>query len=302
MAQRTLVIVVPADEREALRARVAEGAYEHRSVPHATFSVKGDGVVATLYRSGKLVIQGAEPELFAARWLDRAPEASSSGRGGEADDGAVAVPVVGSDEAGKGDYFGPLVVAAVRVDPDEARALAESRVADSKTLADETVLRLGAALRSRYAHAVVRLDPPEYNRLYEEGAQQRPRRSLNDLLADQHARAVGELARGGDRVVVDQFASERLLEERLAALDVELVQRPRAEQVPVVAAASIIAREEFLLALRELSDGCGVDLHKGAGTPVDRVGAQVFELHGAAGLGRVAKLHFKNTEKVKRLS
>jgi len=304
VAQRTLVIAVPPAEREALQRSLGAGPFEHRSVPHALLSVKGDGVVATLYRSGKFVIQGADPELFAARYLghvpepDASPDASGPGSSGRAQ---AETPLVGSDEAGKGDYFGPLVVAAVRIEPKEARALADSRVADSKTLGDQTVLRIGAALRSRYAHSVVRLDPPDYNRLYAELSRARPPRRLNDLLADQHARAIADLAQPGDRVIVDQFANERLLQERLGALDVRLEQRPRAEEIPVVAAASILAREAFLLGLGELSDDCGVDLHKGAGAPVDRVGVEVVGLHGEAGLERFAKLHFKNTEKIRGL-
>lgn len=293
MAQRTLVMIVPPAERETLRRNLERGTFEHRSVPHALFSVKGDGVVATLYGSGKLVVQGAEPELFAARYLGRVPDTAAPAPRRAADRPASTTPLVGSDEAGKGDYFGPLVVAAVRVEAREARELAASRVADSKTLTDETVLRLGAALRSRYAHSVVRLDPPEYNRLYDRS------RGLNELLADQHARVLAELARPGDRVIVDQFANERLVRERLAGLDVELEQRPRAEEIPVVAAASVLAREGFLLGLRELSDACGVDLHKGAGAPVDRAGVELVRLHGEAGLGAFAKLHFKNTAKVK---
>lgn len=295
MAQRTLVLRIPTGEHEGLKKSLDVGTFEHRSVPHAVFSVKGEGVVATLYRSGKLVIQGAEPELFAARYTGHVAEPASTPDNDAAHDG----PLAGSDEAGKGDYFGPLVVAAVRVEPDEARELAGSRVADSKKLSDETVLRMGAALRSRYAHKVVRLDPPEYNERY--ALQATRKQGLNDLLADEHARALGELIRPGDRVLVDQFANERLMNERLAQAGVRLEQRPRAEEVPVVAAASILAREAFLLGLRELSEACGVDLYKGAGAPVDRAGVEVVRLHGEDGLARFAKLHFKNTQKIREL-
>jgi ribonuclease HIII len=296
VTQRTRVIVVPPEEREALQRSLGAGRFEHRAVPHAVFSVKGDGVVATLYRSGKLVIQGDDPDVFAARYLGREPAEAPAQRASRAAPGTPPeMPLVGSDEAGKGDYFGPLVVAAVRVEPSEADELAASRVMDSKRLADETALRMGAALRGRYAHAIARLDPPRYNEVYAA----RPGK-LNDLLADLHAQAIGELARKGDHVIVDQFANESLLERRLAPLGIELEQRPRAEEIPVVAAASVIAREAFLNGLRELSEACGVDLHKGAGAPVDRVAARVLALHGEAGLGRFAKLHFKNTQKIRR--
>jgi ribonuclease HIII len=287
--QRTRVIVVSPEQRAALRRSVDAGDFEHRAVPHAEFSVKGDGVVATLYSSGKLVIQGADPDLFAARYLGLEPAGAP-----EPAAAVLSGPLVGSDETGKGDYFGPLIVAAVRVEPAQARDLARSRVVDSKLLADETALRLGAALRSRYPHAIERLDPPRYNEVYAacDGG-------LNGVLADLHAQAIHRLARPGDHVVVDQFARASLLEERLADLDVTLEQRPRGEEIPVVAAASVIAREAFLLALRELSERVGVDLHKGAGDPVDRAGERFVRLHGDVGLADVAKLHFKNTQKIR---
>ena len=98
---------------------------------------------------------------------------------------------------------------------------------------------------------------------------------------------------------MDKFADAKLLETRLAKLDVRLEQRVRAESNPAVAAASIIARERFLLALKELGDDHGVDLHKGAGAPVDASAERFVRIHGMEGLVRVAKLHFKNTQKIR---
>jgi ribonuclease HIII len=288
VAQKTLVVQVPPADRARLRARLELGVFEHRAVPHALFSVKGEGAVATLYTSGKLVVQGEEPAVFVERFLGYgAPaEREASGRPQEEEDAAT---TIGSDECGKGDYFGPLVVAAVRLEPGESRKVRASGVRDSKTISDESALRLGGALRAVFAHAVARLDPEEYNRMHE-----RPGH-LNAMLADLHARVIRELHRPGVRVVIDQFGPERLMRERLEGLDIELHQRPRAEEIPAVAAASVIAREEFLTAMRSLSEEFAIDLHKGAGEPVDRVARRFVTLHGREALGRVAKLHFKNT-------
>jgi len=265
------------------------GTFEHRSVPHAVFSVKGEGAVATLYESGKLVIQGEEPSVFIERFLGRAaPLAAKEAPkepGGER-------TTIGSDECGKGDYFGPLVVAAVRLEPDESRRVRESGVRDSKTLSDESALRLGGALRAKFPHAIARLGPEEYNRLHNRPGQ------LNLMLADLHAQAIGKLHQPGIRVVIDQFGPERLMRERLSGLHLILEQHPRAEVVPSVGAASVIAREEFLIALRELSDRYAVDLHKGAGEPADKAARRFVALHGRAALGNVAKLHFKNTQRI----
>jgi ribonuclease HIII len=214
--------------------------------------VKGEGVVATLYASGKLVVQGEDPSLFVERFVGlsvavpKMQAASGDGAGAEDDDRLT----VGSDECGKGDYFGPLVVAAVRLDAREARGVREAGVRDSKTVSDESAIRLGGALRGTVPHAVARLDPEEYTACT-------PGRGTERDARGPHARARARARPSGVRVVIDQFGPERLMRERLEGLDIALEQRPRAEVVPAVAAASLIAREEFLLALRELSERFG---------------------------------------------
>jgi ribonuclease HIII len=302
LVQETLVLKLPPSAASDLRRRLQPGAFEWRSVPHAAFSAKGEGTVVTFYESGKLLLQGPDPAGFALRWFDlhaapsTAPAKTASRATSSADSSAVRtalVPTIGSDECGKGDYFGPLVVAAVRLEPEEARALAGSNVRDSKTLTDEMCLRLGGALRARHQVAVRRLDPPQYNQ-----AHGRPG-ALNGILADLHAQAIRELARPQDRVVVDQFADERLVASRLAGLDIDLEQRHKAESELAVAAASIVAREEFLTAIKELSERYGVELRKGAGAPTDASAREFVRLHGRGPLGAVAKLHFKNTQKIR---
>lgn len=273
-----------------MRALLAAGPFEFRPVPYALFSAKGDGAVATLYTSGKLVVQSAEPEAFVARWLEMEAPAAEPETDERASDASTDEPVIGSDEVGKGDYFGPLVVCAVRLEPGQSDEIRRAGVRDSKTLTDAECIRLGGALRSRYAVAVERLDPKDYNRVYVPG-------KLNDLLADLHAKALARLATPGVRVVVDKFANEKLLEKRTKALGVRLEQRTRAESEPAVAAASVVAREEFLVALKELSDDVAVDLRKGAGSPVDQSARKYVALHGFDALSNVAKLHFKNTLK-----
>lgn len=289
---------LPPSAATDLRRRLQSGAFEWRSVPYAAFSVRGEDTTVTFYTSGKLLLQGPDPAGFAQRWFDlridspgpAAPSAPARNADGAAQ--VTLLPTIGSDECGKGDYFGPLVVAAVRLEPAQTRELVGSNVRDSKTLGDEQCLKLGGAIRVRYSVAVRRLDPPVYNELHS-----RPG-ALNGMLADLHAQAIRELARPGDRVVVDQFAHEKLVASRLKGLDIALEQRHRAESEPAVAAASIVAREEFLTALKELSERFGVLLRKGAGAPTDASAREFVRLHGRAPLGQVAKLHFKNTQKI----
>lgn len=290
MAQRTLVLKLPAAREAGLRSALAAAGFEFRGVPHALFSARGPDLVATLYKSGKLVLQGAEPEAFVERFLDGA---ARSPREPAADRAPAVVTTVGTDESGKGDYFGPLVVAGVRLTPELAAALAGGEVRDCKLLGDASVMRIGAALRARVPFAIRRLDPPDYN------AAHARLRNLNPLLAGLHAEVIRELAEPGVRVVVDQFANPRLVADLLRGLDVDLVQKTRAESSELsVAAASILARQEFLAALAELGSAWGVELAKGAGAPTDRSGRRFVAEHGAAQLGQVAKLHFKNTLKI----
>jgi ribonuclease HIII len=291
VAQKTLVLQVSPARAADLERQLAARAFSFRPAPHALFSAKGEGVVATHYRSGKLVVQGEHPETFVTG-LGLALPAS------EAETFATSTHrhetvVVGSDESGKGDVFGPLVVAAVRLEPSVARLLAAGgEVRDCKLMTDDGVRRIGAALRAKVPHAIARLDPPRYN------AEHARVRNLNPMLASLHAQAVGELSSPGMHVVIDQFGNASLLESALAKLEVRLQQQHRAEEHLVVAAASVIAREQFLVALDELSETWAVDLAKGAGTPADSALRRFVALHGAAKLGQVAKTHFKNVQRI----
>jgi len=206
--------------------------------------------------------------------------------------------IIGVDESGKGDYFGPLVVAGVGVPVDGGReVLATLGVRDSKTVSDGQAHRLAEVVRRAYPTAVVAVGPERYNTLYAE------MRNLNRLLAWAHARVIENLLERWPEcreAISDQFANAAVLERALLARGrrVALVQRPRAEADPVVAAASIVARSEFLRRLDALGKRFGVSLPKGAGPPVLVGGADFVRRHGAAALGQVAKLHFRTTRQL----
>jgi ribonuclease HIII len=300
MAQETLVLKLAPAEQTRFKERLEGGPFEYRSVPHATLSVKGEGVVATLYSSGKLVVQGADPTVFTLRYLERGGEPASKGAGtatATRTSGGLAIPtgrpLVGSDEAGKGDYFGPLVVCALRLPDEHREGVARSGVTDSKALTDDAVRRMAPTLPKSFDHAVECLDPPEYNAMHAEV------KNLNPMLAELHARAIRRIAKKGDVVLVDRFANEKLVASRVKDLKIELFQFPRAEAEPGVAAASVIARAVFLERLAALSDETAVDLRKGAGAPTDIAAREFVALHGFDGLARVAKVHFKNTAKIR---
>lgn len=205
--------------------------------------------------------------------------------------------IIGVDESGKGDFFGPLVVAAALSGPEFASLFDELYVRDSKKISDKRVLEIDAILQSRLAHCVVVMMPSEYNARYEQ------LRNLNILLAECHARAITgameSAARAGlqvDKAVSDKFGkSERLqtaLRQRQCTLRVE--QIVRGESLPQVAAASIMARAEFLRRMDQLSTEFDLQLPKGAAAQVDRAGRELVSRLGPEVLIRVAKTHFKN--------
>jgi ribonuclease HIII len=207
---------------------------------------------------------------------------------------------LGTDEAGKGDYFGPLVIAAVWADAATISLFQALGVADSKKLSDGRAHTLARQItEAQIPHVVVAIGPEKYNQLHAK------MKNLNRLLAWGHARAIENLLEKASAasVVIDQFAAPHLIENALLekGRQVHVVQRHRGECDPVVAAASVLARSGFLRRLDELSDKCGIKLHKGAGAPVDQVAARILARGGRDLLATVAKVHFKNTQKAERL-
>lgn len=209
-------------------------------------------------------------------------------------------PRIGCDEAGKGDYLGPLVAAAAWLDEAAAAALLSAGLADSKTLSDDRVLRLDEALAGMEGACVHRIViPPEsYNRWLEDRTD--PRINSLDLLSEAHGRALkGLLERCGSAplVLIDRFAStSRILPHMPEGRRIEL--RTHAESDPAVAAASIAARALYVSWLDEASARLGVRLSAGSASGADRAAREVVEKHGAAALTGIAKLHFRNTLRV----
>lgn len=203
---------------------------------------------------------------------------------------------IGIDESGKGDYFGPLVIAAVYVDREAEGDLRLMEVRDSKRISDGRILEMAPDIKQVCPHSVVAIGPQRYNELYAKI------KNLNRLLAWGHARALENLLERVDcgLAISDQFGDERLilnaLQER--GKQVTLEQRPKAESDLAVAAASILARAEFLLRLKRLSDEVGTTLPKGASNAVELAARMVIKKHGRERLGAVAKLHFKTTQAV----
>jgi ribonuclease HIII len=204
---------------------------------------------------------------------------------------------IGIDESGKGDYFGPLVIAAVFVDATTQGELKLMDVRDSKKLSDGRILEMAPDIKTICPHSVIAIGPKKYNELYTKI------KNLNRLLAWGHAKALENLLERGvtcERAISDQFGDERLILHALQEKGRRIVleQRTKAESDLAVAAASVLARAEFLLRLKRLSDEVGTTLPKGASPAVQLAAKMVIKKHGRERLGSVAKLHFKTTQSI----
>lgn len=204
---------------------------------------------------------------------------------------------MGVDESGKGDIFGPLVVASVVVDSNLEVLLAKRGVKDSKELSDNMILELARLIRDNCAVEVLVLLPQEYNELYKQF------NNLNRLLAWGHAQVITKLSAKEKvaKAISDQFGDDALLIEALRkeGCQTPLEQKTHAEADIAVAAASIIARSEFILAMQDYIAKSGLDIPLGASaTQIREIGKQIFRRWGEKGLARIAKMHFKTVQEI----
>ncbi|NLX48973.1 MAG: hypothetical protein GXY82_03690 [Methanospirillum sp.] len=291
---------------DGLRGRLADrgvSSSEPRPIQHGLQFRAGDAGVVRLYarRDGSVTVDASQVRDPALRlWI----QGCAADAAGESAEPVLRLwPQIGADESGKGDYFGPLVVAAVRLEEFEAAGLAARGVRDSKTVPDDEAARLGSMIEEECPTAVEVLDPALYNERYAALASRG--RNLNDLLAELHGAAIGRLAGDGPVgvVIVDQFSAAARIDVLLTAgcPGVPVVTECGAEGRVAVAAASCVARARFLAGLAGLSDAVGVRLPKGGSSPaIVRAARAVIERHGEESLGRVAKVHFRTTGLVRK--
>jgi ribonuclease HIII len=298
MQTQTFVLSPP--EQKRLAEHVRSGNYLAHPVAYSTVAGKREGLTFVLYASGKLVVQGKGAEDWIQFTLE--PEILQrlvSGPVAEAESAAMFEPHIGIDESGKGDFFGPMVIAAFLVAPEMADLFDTLGVKDSKRIGSDTAIaRIAAELFRRYPrHAeVICLAPPTYNRLVARMG------SVNRVLAWGHAKALETLLDrhpGIGRAVADQFGPEHQIRNALGdkGKAIVLEQRHKAESDPAVAAASILARDRFVKELAALGEGVGQVLPKGA-TVVRPTGEALVKAKGPDVLPGIAKIHFRTTRQV----
>jgi ribonuclease HIII len=214
----------------------------------------------------------------------------------------LTLPIIGSDESGKGDYFGSLVIACIYIDEKILSQLTLLNVRDSKLLSDTKILEVAKDIRKicQDKFVIVEISAERYNQIYTK--LENEKKSLNDLLAWAHAKAIEELLSKVQcqTAIIDKFANEKLLLEKLQeqGKKLNIIQAYRAESHIAVAAASILARDRFINKLNNLGNQYNTKLPKGSSSAVVTVARQLVEKNGREILEKVAKLHFKTTKEV----
>jgi len=277
-----------------LKNDLEDQGFEFTRPAYTIFHAKKKGVSCTLYESGKFMVQGKDKHDFITYYLE--PEILGKLSYSYPETEMNTAPHIGVDEAGKGDVFGPLCVAALYADSDQISALIKMGIRDSKRLTDPTIIKFAAKIKKDFAYSLVQIFPKRYNELYQSF------QNLNTLLGWGHATAIEELLTKTDctDVLIDQFANENVVISALKRknLSVNLTQKHRGEEDIVVAGASILARAAFVQGLEKLSQDYQLPLPKGASSQVIQAGQKFVFSHGKEALHMVAKLHFKTIDQI----
>ncbi len=288
------------DQASALQAALVARNWQPRTVPYARFAFESDTTNIVFYESGKLVVQGKGTQEFVEFVLE--PEILKQAKLGYETvlNPDLLLPRFGVDESGKGDFFGPLCIAGVYVNEAVINVWRDAGIRDSKKISsDKKISDLAKLIRETPGCVVdtVVVGNEAYNRLYEK------MKSVNTLLAWGHARVIENLM--GKRyqmnpppvkAISDQFAASKSVIEKALMVqgkEIQLVQRHKAEEDIAVAAASILARDEFVKGIAKLESQFGMKFPKGAGELVDKVAKEFVQTRGAGELQKVSKLHFR---------
>ena len=265
------------------------------TLQYAFFKANSKDYTAAFYNTGKLVIQGKDISGVIKR-LKTAFSLDTEIEEGRAETEITEENYIGIDESGKGDFFGPLIIAGVAVDNNLKKLFSELGIKDSKQLADDKILKLALQIQKNAKWSVVTINPQKYNELYIKF------KNLNKLLAWGHARAIEnvlEKAPNCTLALSDKFAKDdKVIENALLekGRKIKLVQRTKGENDIAVAAASIIARAEFVSRMKSMSNAYKINFPKGASDKVIECAKNYIEKYGKERLNEVAKLHFKTAQ------
>ena len=272
-----------------------------KKIPYAIFQAQEEDTVITLYESGKAMFQGTSADVDAAMWgtvLDNTKEKQEEQK--KKDQKYHNCSSVGSDEVGTGDYFGPIVVTAAYVKKEDVEKLEKLGVGDSKKITDEKIKKITPELIKIIKYRSMILTNKEYNEKYTKDI------NMNKIKAILHNKVLYQLMTEEkpniDYIIVDEFARENRYYEYLNGIPTSqrnITFMTKAEDKNLaVASASIISRYIFLKEFDKLSDSLHIPLPKGAGRDVDTIGEEIVEKYGEEKLQEIAKVNFKNTDRI----
>jgi len=314
MKQQTIVFKV-SDNLKNEMIDFYKDRFIDKKPPYSVFQVRDYDCVITLYESGKVMFQGIGADIEASYWtemeriknkrdvnseINADKEKKEKKKEELKDTRFVNLATIGSDEVGTGDYFGPIVVTASFVDNSNKMLMYDLGVKDSKKLTDEKILSIAPTIIKKIPHVTYIFTPSDYNKV---GIT-----NMNKVKAILHNKVLYKLKSEGynyDEIVVDEFCYPAKYYEHIADTPAKVLNitfTTHAEDKCLsVAASSIISRYIFIKEMDKLSDALHLPLPKGAGDSVDKIGAELVQKYGFDKLKEVAKMNFKNTDKIKEL-
>ena len=279
--------------------------------PYAIFQAKDGDTTVTLYESGKVVFQGLDADLASDFWIETEKINSGSATTTNSNDKKkedkkdkiipLRINSIGSDEVGTGDYFGPIVVTASYVSRDNIDFLLDLKVKDSKRMTDDDILKIVPKIIKKIPYKTYILNNKNYNNYYKNY-------NMNAMKAILHNKVLYELKSNNyeyDYIVVDQFENPHSYYKHIASAknkvnDIFFLTKAE-DQCLSVACSSLISRYIFLKEMDKLSKNIGINLPKGANPQVDIIGREIVNKYGRDKLESIAKMNFKNTDKILNL-
>jgi len=285
-------------KKDELKSSLENNGFDFKQAEHAIWRAQNKEITITLYKSGKILVQGNDAQTYANKLIDPSiPTTNKSTQQNSKGKVQKYESWIGTDESGKGDYFGPLVIAGVLVDKNNIKKLSDLGIRDSKKLNDGFINKIAPEIKNNSTFSIVTINPAKYNELYKKIG------NLNNLLAWGHARAIENILEKKPcaNALSDKFGNETLIKNALLkqGKNINLEQRTRAEDDLAVAAASVIARDEFIRRIKKMSEDYGINFSKGASEEVIKQARLFVSKYGTDKLSTIAKTHFKTTEKVK---
>ncbi len=290
--------------------------YQDRSVlnppPYSILQVKDFDCVTTLYESGKVMFQGIGADIEASYWIEQeriknnrlidtnGKEKSKKDDKLEPKKTFINTSSIGSDEVGTGDFFGPIVVTATYVSKENIDFLIDLGVRDSKKITDDKIKKIAPDIIKKIPYSTFILTNTSYNKNWSEDL------NMNKIKAILHNKVLCTIKNKNfdyDKIVVDQFVYPKKYYEHIKdasekVTDITFMTKAE-DQCLSVAAASIISRYIFLGEMKKLSEEMNMEIPKGAGPNVDEVGIKIAKEYGFNKLKDIAKLNFKNKDKIK---